>query len=223
VVTIDPADARDFDDAVSVTRDADTGHWQVTVHIADVGHFTPPGGALDREARRRATSVYLPQRVLPMFPELISNGLASLQEGKLRYVKTVVLDLTPQGQRTAVRFANGAVRVRRRFSYEEVMALYEAHDAASRERERPEKSAPVTCARGSPPPTVAPEVRDMLLRMRELALLLCRRRLKRGALELVMPEAELELDEEGRVAGAHFRTHDVSHQVIEELMLAANE
>src|SRR4051812_30866439 len=79
VVTIDPADARDFDDAVSVTRDEATGHWELTVHIADVGHFAPPGGALDREAKKRATSVYLPQRVLPMFPELISNHLASLQ------------------------------------------------------------------------------------------------------------------------------------------------
>ncbi len=70
VVTIDPADARDFDDAVSVTRDDKTGHWQLAVHIADVGHFAPPGGALDREARKRGTSVYLPQRVLPMFPEI---------------------------------------------------------------------------------------------------------------------------------------------------------
>ena len=89
VVTIDPADARDFDDAVSVTIDPKSRHWILTVHIADVGHFAKPGSALDAEARKRATSVYLPQRVIPMFPEVISNGLASLQEGKLRYVKTV--------------------------------------------------------------------------------------------------------------------------------------
>ncbi|MBX9622810.1 MAG: RNB domain-containing ribonuclease, partial [Gemmataceae bacterium] len=88
VVTIDPADARDFDDAVSVEIDPKTKHWVLTVHIADVGHFAKPGGPLDAEARRRATSVYLPQKVIPMFPEVISNGLASLQEGKVRYVKT---------------------------------------------------------------------------------------------------------------------------------------
>ncbi|MGH7171143.1 MAG: RNB domain-containing ribonuclease, partial [Gemmataceae bacterium] len=123
VVTIDPAEARDFDDAVSLTRDADSGHWQLTVHIADVNHFAPPGGALDREARRRATSVYLPQRVIPMFPEIISNSLASLQQGRLRYVKSVVLDFTPEGQKTGVRFANGAIRVRRRFTYEQVFDL----------------------------------------------------------------------------------------------------
>ena len=74
VITIDPVDARDFDDAVSVEIDADTGNWILTVHIADVGHFAPAGSKLDQEARKRATSVYLPQQVIPMFPELISNG-----------------------------------------------------------------------------------------------------------------------------------------------------
>jgi ribonuclease R len=204
VVTIDPKDARDFDDAVSVTRDEETGHWRLTVHIADVGHFAPPGGALDREARKRGTSVYLPQRVLPMFPEVISNHLASLQEGRLRYVKTAVIDFTPEGQKTGVRFANGAIRVRKRFTYEQVTVLLESD---------------------GPPPAdaTAPEVYDLLLRMRGLAMLLRKRRLRRGALELTMPEAELEYDAEGRLSGAHFRKHDVSHQVIEEFMLAANE
>jgi ribonuclease R len=204
VVTIDPADARDFDDAVSVTRDPVSGHWQLHVHIADVGHFAPPGGALDREARKRATSVYLPQRVLPMFPEVLSNHLASLQQGRLRYVKSVLLDFTPEGQKTAVRFARGAIRNRRRFSYEQVLALLQA----------PAPPAPALCE---------PAIYEMLLRMRELALILRGRRLKRGALELVMPEVALEYDEQGRVTGGHFLEHDVSHQIIEEFMLAANE
>ncbi len=204
VVTIDPADARDFDDAVSVTRDPQSGHWQLAVHIADVGHFAPPGGPLDREARKRATSVYLPQRVLPMFPEIVSNHLASLQQGRLRYVKSALIDFTPEGQKTGVRFANGAIRVRRRFTYEQVFALLEA----------PHPPAPAV---------VEPEVYDLLLRMRDLAMILRHRRLRRGALELTMPEVELEYDEQGRVTGGHFRKHDVSHQVIEEFMLAANE
>jgi ribonuclease R len=203
VVTIDPVDARDFDDAVGLTRDRRTGHWQLAVHIADVGHFAPPGGALDREARNRATSVYLPQRVLPMFPELISNHLASLQPGKVRYVKSVLISFTAQGQKTEVRFANGAIRSRRRLTYEQVMHLLTHGNPADGGVEQ--------------------EVYDLLLRMRELAMILRGRRKKRGALELNMPEAELEYDDQGRVAGAHFRVDDVSHQIIEEFMLAANE
>jgi ribonuclease R len=204
VVTIDPADARDFDDAVCVERDPESGHWTLTVHIADVGHFAPPGGALDREARKRATSVYLPQRVLPMFPEVISNHLASLQQDRVRYVKTAVMHFTPSGQRTEVRFANGAIRVRQRFAYEQVFAILQAE---------------------TPPPAdaTAPDVYAMLLRMRDLGMILRKRRLKRGALELSLPETELEYDDQGRVTGGHYRSHDVSHQLIEEFMLAANE
>jgi ribonuclease R len=204
VVTVDPADARDFDDAVSVEVDPESGHWTLTVHIADVAHFAPPGGALDREARKRGTSVYLPQRVLPMFPEVISNHLASLQQGRLRYVKSVVIDFTPTGQKTEVRFANGGIRVRRRFAYEEVFALLQAETEP-------------------PAAEIAPDVYGMLLRMRDLAMILRKRRYKRGALELNLPETELEYDEQGRVTGGHYRSHDVSHQIIEEFMLAANE
>lgn len=205
VVTIDPVDARDFDDAVSVTMDSRSKHWQLAVHIADVAHFAPPGGPLDREARKRGTSVYLPQKVIPMFPEVISNGLASLQQGKVRYVKSVLMDFTPAGHRTDVRFANGAIRVKRRFTYEQVSELLEAHG------QRPVGAS------------AEPEVHSLLLRMRDLAMILRKRRLRRGALELNMPEVELEYDEQGRVAGGHFVKHDISHQIIEEFMLAANE
>jgi ribonuclease R len=221
IVTIDPADAHDFDDAVSLTQDAKSRHWQLGVHIADVSHFVPPGSILDREARRRGTSVYLPQRVLPMLPEIISNGLASLQEGRLRYTKSVLLDLTPAGQVAAVRFANGAIRVRRRFSYEQVSAILAAHPESGADGQAEEAAEPPRPKRKKP--AVEAEVLALLLRMRELALLLRRRRLRRGALELYVPEVELEYDEQGRVTGAHFRKHDISHQIIEEFMLAANE
>ncbi len=198
VITIDPKDAKDFDDAVSVTIDPKSKHWVLTVHIADVGHFAKPGGPLDGEARRRATSVYLPQKVIPMFPEVISNGLASLQEGKLRYVKTVRMEFTPGGQKGHVEFFNGAIRNAKRFTYEEVQAAFEANRSGG-------------------------EIESLLRRMRDLALLLRKKRMKRGSLELSMPEAVLEYDDSGRVSGAHFATNDLSHQVIEEFMLAANE
>ena len=201
VVTIDPVDARDFDDAVGLVRDPATGHWELAVHIADVGHFAPPGGALDREARRRATSVYLPQRVIPMFPEIVSNHLASLQPHRVRYVKTAILGFTPEGAPTTARFANGAIRSRWRFHYEQVLALLEKGNDGS----------------------VPDDIFQMLLRMRELAMLLRGRRRKRGSLELSVPKAELEYDEQGKVSGARFASDDVSHQVIEEFMLAANE
>jgi ribonuclease R len=207
IITIDPVDARDYDDAVSLTIDAKSKHWQLGVHIADVAHFVPPGGALDREARQRGTSVYLPQRVLPMFPEIISNSLASLQQDTVRYVKSVLMDFTPAGQFTKASFFSGAIKNRKRFTYEQVMALLDARDRGE----------------GIGGLAVEPEVYALVLRMRDLAMLLRKRRLKRGALELSMPETELEFDAQGRVTGAHFAKHDVSHQIIEEFMLAANE
>lgn len=203
VITIDPVEARDHDDAVSLTKDEKTGHWLLGVHIADVSHFVPIGGSLDKEARKRGNSVYLPQRVLPMFPEILSNGLASLHESKLRYVKTVWIEFTPHAQKASVRFADGAIRVVKRFNYEQVsMILADPKH---------------------PPMTVSSEVQALLLRMHELALILRKRRKKRGALELSMPETELEYNADGEVTGAHFVVQDISHQIIEEFMLAANE
>ncbi|HLN28769.1 MAG TPA: ribonuclease R [Gemmataceae bacterium] len=205
IVTIDPVNARDFDDAVSLVHDSRSKHWLLGVHIADVAHFAPPGSAVDREARKRGTSVYLPQLVLPMFPEIISNSLASLQQGRVRYVNSALMDFTPAGNRTEVRFARAAIRVKRRFTYEQVLAILQEDE------------------RGGTPTGIEPEVLALVLRMRDLAMILRRRRLRRGALELNMPEAELEFDKHGHVSGAHFVPHDISHQIIEEFMLAANE
>jgi ribonuclease R len=209
VITIDPADARDFDDAVSLVIDPRSKHWQLAVHIADVAHFCPPGSLLDREARRRGTSVYLPQRVLPMFPEIISNSLASLQPNRVRYVKSALIDFTPTGQRTRVSFHEGAIRSRKRLNYDQVGQILEIADAHGVKRA-------VTAE-------IDEELVALLLRMRDLAMILRKRRRKRGALELNVPQVELEFDDQGRVNGAHFAKHDVSHQIIEEFMLAANE
>lgn len=200
-ITIDPKDARDFDDAISLKRTAD-GHWHLAVHIADVAHFVPAGGVLDQEAQERATSVYLPGRVVPMLPELISNGLASLQQGQLRFTKTAFIEFDPDGIPLATDFANTAINVNRRFAYEDVMPI--VHD--------PEKY------KGR----VSAKVRQLLAWMYELAMMLRRRRFAAGALELFLPEVELEFDNDGKVSGAHERDHDESHQIIEEFMLAAN-
>jgi ribonuclease R len=201
VITIDPADAKDFDDGVSLMRDPDTGHWVLTVHIADVAHFVPPGGPLDREARERGTSVYLPQRVIPMFPEIISNGLASLQEGKVRYVQTVEMEFTPDAEPVSARFARGVIRNRKRFTYEQVQSVFDGEAVSG----------------------LAPAKMRMLHDMRTLSKALRARRARRGSLEMSMPEAVLEYDEKGHVSGAHFAVQDESHQLIESFMLAANE
>jgi len=201
IVTIDPADARDFDDAISLRRSRN-GHWHLGVHIADVNHFVRPGSRLDEEARRRGNSVYLPDRVIPMLPELISNGLASLQQRKLRYTKSVQMEFTAEGIPVHAEFFNSVIRVTKRFSYDEVL--------------------PIIQNPGRFESSVSAKIRSLLARMRELAMTLRTRRRKAGALELDLPEVELELDADAQVAGAHETVHDESHQIIEEFMLAAN-
>ncbi|MBP3958940.1 RNB domain-containing ribonuclease [Gemmata sp. G18] len=230
VITIDPPDAKDYDDAVSVTIDPKTKHWVLTVHIADVGAFVKPGGALDVEARKRATSAYLPQKVIPMFPEVISNGLASLQENKVRYVKTVRMEFTPNVQKGHVSFANGAIRNRKRFTYDQVQEQLDAMVNPDRKVGGTKESGGAKEAVSNTPDlavgvhqTLAPDLLAMLRRMRDLALLLRKKRFRRGALELTMPEAVLEYDADGRVSGAHFAENNLSHQIVEEFMLAANE
>lgn len=202
VVTIDPADARDFDDAISLERTA-SGHWLLGVHIADVAHFVRPSTTLDAEARDRATSVYLPDRVIPMLPEVLSNGVASLQPGKVRYTLSALMELSPEGALVACEVVPAAIRSSRRFTYEEVDDFL-ANRPAWRER-------------------LTPAVYALLDRMHELAMLLRARRMRRGALELNMAEVKIDLDVHGRVQGAHRVVHTVSHQIIEEFMLQANE
>ena len=201
-VTIDPATARDFDDAISLERD-EKGFWTLGVHIADVSHFVEPNSELDRVARKRGTSVYLPDRVIPMLPEIISNSLASLQADHTRYTVSAFLEFTDDGVLTSKRFARSAIRVDHRFAYEEAFEVMKNPDGAHE--------------------GVAPEVVKMVANMLSLAMTLRRRRFTRGALELSLPEVEVELDRDGKVAGAHLASHDESHQVIEEFMLAANE
>lgn len=201
IITIDPVDARDFDDAISLTR-SDDGHWLLGVHVADVSHFVPAGGALDQEAVLRGTSVYLPGQVIPMLPEVISNNLASLQQGRVRLTKSVFIEFNEKGTPLHADFKNSAINVKHRFAYEEVMPLLKDPQAAASK--------------------VSPEVFALLGRMYELAMLLRKRRFEDGALELFLPEVKIQLDRDGNVSGAIQVAHDESHQIIEEFMLAAN-
>jgi ribonuclease R len=202
IITIDPVDARDFDDAISLARTSN-GHWLLGVHIADVSHFVQPKTALDREARDRATSVYLPDRVIPMLPEIISNNLASLQPNKVRYAKTAIMEFTGEGVPVHTEYKSSAIRSVRRFTYEEVDEFL---------ADRTTWKAKLT-----------PAVFDLLERMHELAMILRKRRIARGAIELSMQEVKIDLNRDGQVSGAHLVVNTESHQIIEEFMLAANE
>ncbi len=202
IITIDPVDARDFDDAVSLTREQN-GHWKLGVHIADVAHFVRARSPLDHEARERGTSVYMPDRVIPMLPEVISNNLASLQPDKVRYTLSALMEFTAEGAYVGCEVKRAAIKSCRRFTYEEVDD-YLADPKAWREK-------------------LTPQVWPLLARMHELAMIFRKRRLDGGSIELSLPEVKIDLGQRGEVAGAHLVVNTVSHQIIEEFMLAANE
>lgn len=201
-LTIDPFDARDFDDAISLSKN-EKGNWELLVHIADVSHFVPVGAALDAEARKRGTSVYLPDRVIPMLPELISNHLASLQPDRIRLTKTVLMEMTTSGTVVHQEVFNSAIHNDKRLNYEQVDQFL-----ADREgwRER-----------------LTPEIWNLLGDMHELAMVLRRNRRSAGAIELHLPEVKIDLDKAGKVKGARLVENTESHQIIEEFMLAANQ
>lgn len=201
IITIDPKDARDFDDAISL-QSIENGHWLLGVHIADVSHFVKPKSKLDDEAYRRATSVYLPDRVVPMLPEIISNNLASLQPDRVRYAMTAMIELTPDGMLVGTEFLRTAIKSKRRFTYEEV-------DEYLADPEQWESR-------------LDPEVHQLLGNMHTLAMRLRARRFDNGSLEMMLPEVKLQLDREGKVTGAHTVENTESHQMIEEFMLMAN-
>jgi len=201
IVTIDPERARDFDDALSLTAD-EHGNRVLGVHIADVSHFVRPGSALDREARVRGNSVYFPDRVLPMLPEQLSNGVCSLRPNEDRLSFSCFLTIDSTGVVKARRFAKSVIRSRHRLTYEQVMAVLDDDKAAAR----------------LPRPTV------MLLRQLDrLAQQLRKRRFARYALDLDVPECEVIMGPNGMMTGIRVVPNDRSHQLVEECMVAANE
>ncbi|MCH2116669.1 MAG: ribonuclease R [Pirellulales bacterium] len=216
IITVDPKDARDFDDAISLERIAVPNrkdeHWLLGVHIADVSHFVRPKTALDREAYDRATSVYLPDKVIPMLPEVISNNLASLQPNKVRYAMTALIEMTADGTHVATDVFKSAIKSRKRFTYEQV-------DQYLAETGR----TPSKGIDSASPLKMTKKVHALLGRMHELAMILRNRRFERGTLEITMPQVKIDLNDQGQVCGAHAEENTESHQIIEEFMLAANE
>ncbi|PYI86036.1 MAG: ribonuclease R, partial [Verrucomicrobia bacterium] len=196
IVTIDPEDARDFDDAIHVEKLENSGRL-LGVHIADVAAYVEPDSALDREARRRGNSVYLPDRVIPMLPERLSNGVCSLNPEVDRLTHSVFIHFDRNGVARSARFARSVIRSAHRLTYKQAYAIL--------------KSAP----------------RDGLSQRLhiawELAALLRRKRFQHGALDLDFPEVKVLVDQDGYPVRLERIENDESHQLIEEFMLAANE
>ena len=201
IVTIDGETARDFDDAVYVER-FPNGHFQLQVHIADVSYYVLPGSALDREARLRGTSVYFPDRAVPMLPEELSNGICSLKPHEERLVLSVLMEIDREGTVLDASFSEGIIRSAERMTYTAVNLVLE-NDPGMRERYS----------------ALAPHFETM----RELTLILNRRRVKRGSIDFDLPEAEIALDEFGVMVAITRSERNIAHRLIEEFMLAANE
>ena len=201
IVTIDGETARDFDDAVRVAA-LPNGHFELQVHIADVAHYVPRNSALDREARLRGTSVYFPNRAVPMLPEELSNGICSLNPKVDRLVMSVVMEMDATGQMIQSEVFSGVIRSAERMTYTNVNKVIEGD---------PEMTA-----------RYAPLIQDFQ-RMKELALLLNRRRNARGSIDFDLPEPIIEFDNDGRMLSIVRSERNIAHRLIEEFMLAANE
>jgi ribonuclease R len=199
VITIDPDDAKDFDDAISLKKDK-SGNWQLGVHIADVSAFIGQDSPLDAEAKLRGNSVYLPQKVIPMLPEVLSNGICSLQPDQKRFAKSAYITYDAEGNVLGSELDNSIICSRKRLTYLEADAILKG-DAV-----------------GYPGEVVA-----LLKDMESLARAIEKRREKNGMLHLDLPETELVYDNDGAVIDAEPADDSYPHTIIEMFMVEANE
>lgn len=196
VITIDPDDAKDFDDAICLKKEG-SDQWRLWVHIADVSHYVRPGSALDVEARKRGNSTYLVDRVIPMLPEALSNELCSLKPNIDRLTKCVEFVMNKDGTVASTKFYPAVIHSKRRFTYQEAFTTLQ----------RPPQG----------------EIEQMLHDTNTLAQKVRHLRFKNGSLDLDFPENKIRLDENGKVLRIDRIENDISHQLIEEYMLLANE
>lgn len=196
IVTIDGETARDFDDAVWVGR-RENGNWELQVHVADVSQYVRPGSAIDREALHRGTSVYFPDRAVPMLPVELSTDICSLRPHEDRLVVSAILEISHDGETVDARFTTGVIRSFARMTYTRVFEILEAGGDSEEFRR--------------------------FARMRDLALLLNKKRTRRGSIDFDLPEATIEFDEFGEMIGVGRGARNIAHRIIEEFMLAANE
>ncbi|MDX1681077.1 MAG: RNB domain-containing ribonuclease, partial [Akkermansiaceae bacterium] len=201
VITIDPADAKDHDDAIWVEANKDGG-WTLAVHIADVSHYIKPDSPMDKEAVRRGNSTYLVDRVLPMLPVELSNGICSLKPDVNRLTKCATLKVNAKGKVVHAKFTDAVIHSRAKISYEQAQTILDG---------------------GKPPKGSDPKLVPLVKEAWKMASALRRLRFAQGALDLEMSETKVQLDDKGRAIGYEPVVHTESHQLVEECMLAANE
>ena len=201
-VTIDGETARDFDDAVSLEQ-LPSGNYLLGVHIADVSHYVREGSELDRDAYERGTSVYFPDRAIPMLPPRLSSGICSLKPGEDRLAVSVLMELDRQGNMRGHRFSESVIRSRERMTYTAVARILVDRDPAFLERYA--------------------DLVPMFEAMRDLCLTLAEKRYRRGAIDFDLPEADIRFDEKGRIVSVLPAERNIAHRIIEEFMLLANE
>jgi len=192
--TIDPFDAKDFDDALSFKK-LENGNYEIGVHIADVSHYIIPDSALDKEAFERGTSVYLVDRVIPMLPERLSNGLCSLRPNEDKLCFAAVFELDGKANIVSEWFGKTVIHSNRRFTYEEVQEVIEAKEG---------------------------DFKDEILKLNELAYILRDRKFKNGAISFETTEVKFKLDEKGKPTGVYIKERKDAHKLIEDFMLLAN-
>ena len=210
IFTIDPPDAKDFDDAISIKHDRVTGNYELGVHIADVAHFVPPSSPLDDEARARATSVYLPRYTIPMLPETLSNGVCSLQESVARFTLSAFIMLDSDGKVVGQRLARTVIKSRKRLTYIEAQRLIEGKPDEARMHAKTD-------------PVYSEELLATLAIADQLAKTIRRRRQAAGMIHLDLPVVELVYDAEGHVIDAVPEDDSFTHTLIEMFMVEANE
>ena len=201
IVTIDGETARDFDDAVHV-RQLENGNYELQVHIADVAHYVTPDSPLDQEARLRGTSVYFPDRSVPMLPLELSTDICSLRPQVDRLVLSCTMEIDHEGEIVAYEISEGVIRSANRMTYSAVNAVIEGNAAARRE--------------------FTTQV-EHFERMRDLAMILNRKRKRRGSIDFDLPEPVIEFDELGMMKSITRSERNIAHRLIEEFMLSANE
>lgn len=194
--TIDPDTAKDFDDAISLSKD-EKGVYHLAVSIADVSHYVKEGSELDKEAYLRANSTYFPGKCIPMLPSVLSDNLCSLKANVNRLTVTVFMDFDASGEMISHRIARTVIKSKKRFTYKEAKKVLDG--------------------------TLASKHKPTLQLMNELCLLLKKKRYERGSVEFAMPELVVLVDEKGVPTGTDYIEYDVTHQLVEEFMLKANE
>ncbi len=192
--TIDPKDAKDFDDALSI-RKLENGLWEVGVHIADVGHYVKEGGVIDKEAQRRATSIYLVDRTIPMLPERLCNLLCSLRPNEEKLAYSVIFQMNDKAEVKSSRVVHTLIKSDRRFTYEEAQAIIEGAEG---------------------------DYKEEILQMNRLAQLLRDARFKAGAINFDRYEVKFEIDEKGKPISVYFKWSKEANKLVEEFMLLAN-